>query len=575
MTESQIQQNLIKRVHPSIKNKFWTQFLEAVGQEIYLQRESRLKKLSMYDIDSLTEEEIINLASDMLGYKIDVSIYNDIDFIKKIFKAIPWLIVNKTLYTGYDFIFKSINKTGFIYLMYHSSQNNKLFRLIDKPKLLEEILYNYIDYTQPFVYFYPDKTTTVNLLKNNPSLDNEFLFQVDGETTFYLDDVGEKLTKHISLEYNLSEYEEIQGERYLFSKKYFDYLKYNGNYMRKSVEIPHYGCNLTIPIDFRTGFENYIPAMDMSVTVHDFKDSVIQDIVVRGVVEYSDGTERDIGFIQITDEEIFYYNEYLVITGLFKSRFSSKWFLYPEGYDTSMPFEESLDLPNLIQNKIHGVISFHGSPDIDIYDDGLGNIISNDNISGTVNYESSDIYLDFFKYNSKVIEVPVIGINEVFDTTFPLIKPDTVLLSFLSNGVRYNGVYDLGDGTFFSDILVGTVIDYETGIISFQNAYELIDVRMTFSCKEFLHPSFVPIKFWFDYMIEDTVKLKKINLFTDIFNSNKLLIEASFPYIEMSDLDQHISIQWLVRAPGMALDKLDIGKIIDNSPLLRIDNRRL
>lgn len=574
MTELQIQQNLVKRVHPSIKNKYWTQFLEAIGQEIYLQREEKLKKLSMYDIDSLSSDEIISLASDMLGYEIDVSIYNDIDFIKKIFKAIPWLIVNKTIYTGFEFIFKSINKSGFIYLMYYSSENSILLRLIDKPKLLEEILYHYLDYTQPFIYFYPDKTTTVNLLKEEPSLDNEFLFQVDGETTFYLDEEGEKLTKHISLEYNLSEYEDIEGERFLFSKKYFDYLKYNGNYMRKSVETPHYGCNLTIPIDFRNGFENYVPALDMNILVHDFYDSAIKDLVLRGVVEYEDGTEREIGFVPITNEEVFYYNEFLVITGMLKSRFSSKWFLYPEGYDTSIPFEESLDLPNLIQNKLHGIISFYGSPDVDIYDDGLGNIISSENISGTVNYETSDIYLDFFKYNSKVIEVPSIGINEVFDTTFPDIKPNSMLLSFYSNGVQYDGVYDLGDGTFFSDLLAGSIVDYDTGIISFQNAYELTNVRITLQCKEELHPSFIPTKFWFDYMIEDIVKLKKIKLFTDILETNKLLIEAEFPYIEFSDLDQHLTVQWLIRAPDIALDKLDIGKILDNAPILRIDRNR-
>jgi len=570
MTEELLTNNLTKRLHPSIKNSFWTQFIEAISSEIWVEHEEKFLKQDMFNIDTLTSEEICALAQDMLGYTIDLSISNDLDFVKKVFRAIPWLIINKTVYSSFDFIFKSLEMTGYVYLMYFSSASSKLLRLLDKDAICRKID-NYYDFTTPFYWFIPDKTTSVNLLQKTPTLDSD-LYGVDGDEVYYLDKSIEKLTKHLALEYNLINYEEVRGVKYLFQKKYLDYLKNNGNYCKKVTDIPHYGCNLTFPIDFRNGTTNFIPDLSMNIATYDFYDNIFEDLMITGIVEYEDGTETELGLYAVTIEEILYYEEFIMILGLFKSRIGSKIF---KNIGIITTYSSTLNTKNIVESKVSGTLSFSDGSKVTFIDDGTGSLYNKDNLflSGTIEYTTGNFTLNLFNYTSKNPVIGEITDHLTYETGYTVIKEGTLKLSFDIDGTTYTASDD-SNGHIISPYLTNSTIVYSTGVLYFETIYTITNCNSSFSSRNDYIYSSTPTHIWIDYQIDDNVKLKEVNIYTDVYATNKLLLNATFPYIEMQDLDQHVSLQFLIRAPGINLDSLDIGKRFDNTPFLRVDRSR-
>lgn len=570
MTEELLVNNLTQRLHPSLKNDFWIQFIEAVGKEVWLEHEEKFLKQSMFDVDTLTSEEICSLAQEMLGYTIDLSLSSDLNFVKKIFKAIPWLIVNKTIYDSFDFIFKSIGESGFVYLLYFNTGSSKLLKLLDFDSICKKID-TYTDFTTPFHWIYPDRTSSVDLLRKTYTLDSA-LFEVDGDETYYLDRTGELLTKHICLEYNLSKYELFEGVKYLFRTEYFLYLKNNGNYCKKATDVAHYGCNLTFPIDFRYGTHNYVPDLDLDINVTDFYDNSFTDLVIVGTVEYEDGTETDLGLYSISIDEINYYFEYILMSGLFKAKVGSKIFKnVPDLND----YTDSLHTKNIVANKVSGRIYLRDGSYIEFEDDGLGYMESSTHsISGIINYVTGDFTFYFYKYVTEVLNFTTNFTNIEVSLGRTIIKPLTVSISVVDDVGNTYHLQDDGNENIVGSITTASTINYATGIMYLDTTLTLVSMRVSFDYKSIFSTASLVNYIWIDYRISDSVKLKKVSVYTDIFNANNKIIEATFPYIEMEDIDQHVSLHFLIRAPGINLDRLDIGKRLDNTPYLRVDRSR-
>lgn len=253
----------LKKLVPNIieNANLWHDLLDTATEELLnLQTQMEIKKRYLNPFLYTEEANLLNLSRS-LGYSPNLSLRDDLDYIQEEVASIVFKIKNKSTYNYYNYLFKLIPKTGNIYIIYKDYA--KLLRVADIYKTITYL--DTHDFTQPFEYFLPIEHFD-QYRDNEIELDASPLFYLDSPVAWYLDqDLVIKPTKHLSLEYQINELFQKNGENYLLTKDYFAYLRKGANYGRRVVDIPHIGANLSIILDNSGVYDNQNPGGSYSV----------------------------------------------------------------------------------------------------------------------------------------------------------------------------------------------------------------------------------------------------------------------------------------------------------------------
>lgn len=253
----------------SLKNKLlsalksdslWTQFMEAIGEELCLERDKIEQTKYFFDYRNLLEDGLINLAN-TYGYIPNLIVESDLNYLKREVESIPYRIKNKTVYDGYYLLFKLISRKGEIYNFFWDG--NKLIRAVDYVKTLE-ILNNNYNPTEPFTDIKADRNFSIVSTTDVYDLDTKDLYldTLKGSFHWYLDHNGSILpSKHLGIDLF---YDRMIGNNSITSP-YFEYLDLGIDYTKRCPIIPHSGLQITGNTLESGAYNSFNESLDYSV----------------------------------------------------------------------------------------------------------------------------------------------------------------------------------------------------------------------------------------------------------------------------------------------------------------------
>jgi len=459
----------------------WGDFLDTVSDELDLMRVEIEKKNRLFEVELYDDVyELINIARS-LGYKPNLIIREDLDYVRQEVESIVFKIKNKATYSYYNYLFKLIPKKGTVYILFQDYLT--LVRAIDWSTTFTNLFTH--DITKPFSNV--ESILHYDEYQDKPvELDALILFYLDSIEKWYLDqDIVIKPTQHLAIEYQIDELlQNDNNEDVLMRADYLAYMKEGVNYGRKVTNVPHVGFNVSFLMGEQGFFdtfsddENYsIPDLKIACSVTDgYKDSIPQDLI------YLDDTPQS-----NLDEEPYWSLDQeteIVITKTLEERF--KYIAVGTG-DKSLFSKNYLSL--VTDLNIH--MSFEDKHTTSFEDNAINNYTANasgsftleQGISGkTVNYNGTDTELvvnDFvssssdkdinfwiipestgqvdtdprFIYQSGYIDVFYNTSNETIDCIF---TGDSSSITAQSNTITTN---DFNTNTYFVSIKIDSDSD--------------------------------------------------------------------------------------------------------------------
>ena len=278
---------LEKLLLESLRNEVWTQFMEALSEESSNLVTELIEPVKhSFDIDYQVENNNFNQLKEIassFGYTSDVTLFpDDIDFLEREVRSIPFRITSKSLPVSYEYLFKAMGFVGEIALMYWDGQ--ELVRQFGDITNLETI-----NLTLPYRY---RGNLLVDFLIGFLTLDNTPSLALDSSPFWTLDQQSSKIpTSHISLEFVPEELIDVNGTEYLVTKEYLEFLLRAANNNRKVTTTPHVTLSLSSIMDtsgfFNNGNRNAeysTPAIKLKSAVEsslfDFNDTTFSKIEV-------------------------------------------------------------------------------------------------------------------------------------------------------------------------------------------------------------------------------------------------------------------------------------------------------
>lgn len=239
----------------SLKNDLWTQFLEAISREFFIQREKIKETKYLYDYKNQLEDGIIRISK-MFGYIPNLIVDNSLEMLYKEFESIPFRIRNKTNYNGYNIIFNQISQKGEVYNFFWNDK--KFIRAILTEEIFKD-LNNLNEFNKPFCKMYADKNFSSISNLDKIKLDQGIhLDERLGKSVWQLDEnSGTMPTKHLGIEYYADELFLKDNEKYLMTSEYFQYLLQGVIYTKRCPIIPHIGIDVTSIIAESEGFDYF------------------------------------------------------------------------------------------------------------------------------------------------------------------------------------------------------------------------------------------------------------------------------------------------------------------------------
>jgi hypothetical protein len=243
----------ISKLLPSnLKNDFWTQFCDAISDELNLFATEEIdpKKYYYYVRTQDDITELIQICN-TFGFMPDRSIDESLDFLKRETRFILYKIKDKSTLKGYNHIFSSIQYPGLVYNLYYNSVNSKLTRIVDLNTVISNL--NSQTYSLPFTGYDP--------LYYFLPVENQKYFDIDdgmfdADNIDYFDTSFKKFPiHHLAVEYTPISLLTENSTDYYMTNKYLDYLRNGVEYNRKVTEVPHIGFQLNMICD-ESGFYN-------------------------------------------------------------------------------------------------------------------------------------------------------------------------------------------------------------------------------------------------------------------------------------------------------------------------------
>jgi hypothetical protein len=283
MTNYEIIEQSIKYKLPAtfkIQN-LWPQFIEAVSEELSLQKTEDDKTKYIQDIYNLLESDLLTLAK-QFGYLPNLILDNSLANFRQEMELISYRVKNKTTYNGYLLNFKKIYEYGNVYNLFFNG--NKLVRALSYSKTID-LLNSPMDSTVPFAFIIDKNFVSVNeeitftldrgfILDGRPA-DPLALPPIEEIPIWYLDkNLLVSATKHLSIEYNPKEVKYDGLEKFLYNAVYFQYLLESTLYNKRVPIVPHCGAKVSFLFSENPYF-NDLTLGDYTNTMIEGKASVV------------------------------------------------------------------------------------------------------------------------------------------------------------------------------------------------------------------------------------------------------------------------------------------------------------
>lgn len=294
-----IQDSLIYKLMASLKiQNFWPQFMEAVGQEMELQKVVDDLTHNYNDIYNLYEDDLIALCR-KFGYNPNLSVDNSLSFIIQEAELIPFKIKRKSTYSGYEIYFKEISKLGNVYCYYWNGY--KLIRAVRWSDTFDYINSGKHILSDPFIDLYPDKNFSQISAGGALFLDAGQL--LDEEIPWFFDENPVIIpSKRIGIEYApLITQNDGTGEAILYEYD-FRYLDQGVQYNRRCPIIPYAGTSLNFILSKSGAYNSFLITGDYSVP--DLKIRTGVSHVFRKATTVTDFFQLDNSPVQELDETL-------------------------------------------------------------------------------------------------------------------------------------------------------------------------------------------------------------------------------------------------------------------------------
>lgn len=556
----------LKKILPGILKvtDVWPEFMEVVTSEMERAQLEVEKKKNFMNIDDYeTIEDVLSLARS-LGFSPNLLIDDSLEYAKKETKDIVFKIKKKATYYYYDYIFRSIGRLGFTYILF--KDQTKLVRAINQTNLVNKLAVHdvsepFLD-TDPIYHFF-------RYIEESISLDDDPLYYLDSPAVWYLDQsIVIKSTKHIAVEYVIDQLVEEDSTEYLLTPRYFQFLRQSVNYGRKVTEFPHIGAQLTL-ITSTTGYYNYghssdsygIPALKASSSVTD--NFVLNDLSIFykikagiGAQTQSSETEGSPTYVTSLDQEIyeqllsqenqiFRAGGYTIIVFWIPSATINNEII-ATGDGTTDTFTGTLGYTNIVPSTL--IFEYTSSPeDITATTNKFGEIVG-DKTSGTINYETGAYtlytYKEIFREKETIATDTITSISG-YTTGFPEITPNTFRLYYYFGSTLYEATDD-GIGNITGTNINSGTINYTTGElnVTFSSGTDAgQEVYCKYNYRVFSIPdNLADIKV--KYRTNENIEITEVGIEN---NSGDLVAYGTFPPIKFSGPNDHLSIQFAIK----------------------------
>jgi len=556
----------LKKIIPGILRvtDVWPEFMEAVTEELELFQQEVENKKNYMNLDEYEDiDEILQFARS-LGFSPNLLIDNSIEFARKEAKDIVFKIKNKATYYYYDYIFRTIGRLGFTYILF--KDQTKLVRAINQNSLINKLSTHNV--SEPFVDVTPIYHFS-RYVEESVSLDADPLYYLDSPAVWYLDQsIVIKSTKHTAIEYVIDQLITEDSTEYLLTPRYFQFLRQSVNYGRKVTEFPHIGAQLTL-ITSTTGYYNYGHPSD-AYGILDLKasSSVTDNFVLNdtsifykikagiGTQTQSSATEPSPTYVTSLGQEIyeqllsqenqiFRAGGYTIISFYIPSSTINNEIIATGDGSTDV-FTGSLGYSNIVPSTL--VFEYTSSPDdIVATTNEFGEIIGDDT-SGTINYETGEYtlntYREYLRTNETIATDSISSISG-YTTGFGNITPNTFRLFYYFGSTLYEANDD-GSGNITGTNIDSGTIDYSTGAlnVTFTSSTDASqDVYCRYNYRTFSVPdngANIVVK----YRTNENIEITEVGIEN---LSGDLVAYGTFPPVKFSGPNDHLSIQFAIK----------------------------
>lgn len=544
---------LRNKLPPNMKNDLWIDFIDSIEEESLLQKAEIAKKINWYNVYEMDRERLLEL-SDLLGVPFDVSVKDDLDFLRSEILSIAFRVKWKATTKAYLSLFKALDREGLIYIYYYDSVN-----IIRNTKSLLDSIED--DTTCPVKHLSEMNFTGFIreqlLLDTGWKLDDEF--RLDTFTSFLN-------TKHLSLEFFIDRVIEKDGREYLMVPEYYSYVHTNMEKLRKTTEVIHLGSQCgcitenTKTYDFN-GYSYTCPVLKMNTVTTDFFDAITAvtgiENMVFGIGSHTNLPSEGGAGVQPTElaEKIArmpilsterYENEsWMGVNSQYLGNLVND-VVIGTGDGVSSTFTNILPYAPIKPGNIKITLTSSGV-EHEVEDDGFGNITGT-NAQGIIDYETGEITIETDIYYPTTETAGVgDGTETIFNynSLFGYAKVNSIIFKYTIGGTKYVAVDD-GIGNISGTACAGTV-NYETGEFSFTFSVPPSDntnLDLQYAYRKTTIPDLDSIVVTAYYFMGESVEITEAGL---IDSDRNLLAYSTFPPIKFKDYKNHLNMFFLIK----------------------------
>lgn len=579
---------LNKKLPPNMRTPIWCDLMDAIEEEVDLAYNEKISnKKSIYNIDLMDYGRLIEVSS-LLRYPFDVSINNNVEFLRNEVRAIPFKIKNKGTVKLYKSLFPAIKCIGGIFLYYYNGEN-----LVRHTESLLKNANTFIPY-EPY-FHYPIENYSGNIVENSRLDSGLFL---DEDPTWKLDLFSSKrITKHFALEIYLNQYfySGMEGASpdsglspsaglppstllppavglapepriaYLITNEFFSYVSLNVEQSKRVTDNIHVGCQLCSVADST----HIIDSLDtvyttFSLLMNSLTTGFFDSITSTSEMEYivfgtgyhndlpklrGDGTQpteldNKIAKIKILEEEKYEHGDWFGACARYQG-FLINDIEVGVGDGATTNFSKIL-LTTPIK-KGHVEIQYTSGGVIKTTKDNMYGKFRGGDASGTIDYETGSL---IFKtnivqtINDNVADATGVETHFEYQTEgFVPIIENTIFITYIINGTSYVAE-DNGTGNIIGTSCTGTAI-YSTGFVELDFGLNPVgNINITYNVQTFSTPDLdTPIICKYYTEKSDTYISEAGVLDT----SGNLIAYSTFPRIGFKDFTNHLSMGFLLK----------------------------
>jgi hypothetical protein len=587
--------NLIKKIPISLRNEVWTAFIDSIAEELEMMNNETIKtKEALYNTDEMDYDRLIEI-SDLLGVVFDASINDSLDFLRREVQAIPFKIKYKSTVRLYLSFFRSLGRSGGVFIYYFKASSDALVRNS------QNFLLNAHGHTPTIPFFHPSSDNFSGFVENVLKLDSGLVLDVENEGEIWtLDTVDSSLsTNHIGLEFFIdriitkdfrdSSGNLIPNKEFLMTWEYMDFIQVNTSFSRRVKEVPHVGAQLTAICDSSKTInpldsEYSIPALKLkALTTDAFAD--IESFLDLSYMEFGIGTHENLPTKEALVGEVMPTSLALRVARnycLFDEKYDDATFMAAiaeyrgqqinrfalhdgTGYLLEDPYGSGV--VDGVNNNFQGTLLFapvqkgnirfvftEGGLEREILDDQKGNL-TGEYAYGTVDYSTGQYYFSTdIEYRAHEVAFTGDGVTQIVNYSITLPSP---VLSDVNNEVWVR--YNVGGRTFVAkddgagnilDISGGYIttatVDYTTAQFYFEFSEPLTDgtlLELDFQYQKVTTPD-INTEIRADYYFTiQSIEITEAGLFDQ---NNNMVAYATFPPVEFSSTKNHLNMGFLI-----------------------------